>query len=243
MARIRSLRRLWEPFTACRASLYASSSSFYILLSVFPAALFLLSLLPYLPLSLDALLDALEQVVPNPFHPVVGYVFDTVRTSSTITLLSVSAVTTLWSASKGVLAITDGLNAVLNRPPGAAIPAPPPFFGALFSDPGRGPADHAAAPRLRRVPAGRLHSLVPRRGPRGRADLLSAHALPLFPLRAPLCPDLLFLSPAEPRFPLVPGQRPGHLRLLAADFLGVLDLCQSLCRITSSYTAASACCC
>lgn len=116
MARIRSLRRLWEPFTACRASLYASSSSFYILLSVFPAALFLLSLLPYLPLSLDALLDTLEQVVPNPFHPVVGYVFDTVRTSSTITLLSVSAVTTLWSASKGVLAITDGLNAVLNRP-------------------------------------------------------------------------------------------------------------------------------
>lgn len=116
MDRIRSLRRLWEPFTACRASLYAASSSFYILLSVFPAALFLLSLLPYLPLSLDALLDGLEQVVPAPFHPVVNYVFETVRSNSTIALLSVSALTTLWSASKGVLSITDGLDAVLDRP-------------------------------------------------------------------------------------------------------------------------------
>lgn len=115
MDRIRSLKRLWEPFTACRASLYAAGASFYILLSVFPTALFLLSLLPYLPLSLGALVEAIEQVVPPPFHPVIDYVFDTVESSSTITLLSLSVLTTLWSASKGVLAIVDGLNAVLDR--------------------------------------------------------------------------------------------------------------------------------
>lgn len=115
MNRIRSLRRLWEPFTACHASLYAAGASFYILLSIFPTALFLLTLLPYLPLSLQALVEAVEQVVPAPFHPVIDYVFDTVESRSTVTLLSLSVLTTLWSASKGVLAIADGLNAVLDR--------------------------------------------------------------------------------------------------------------------------------
>ena len=49
------------------------------------------------------------------FFPVVTYVFETVRTNSTLTLLSLSAVTTLWSASRGILYISDGLDAVLQH--------------------------------------------------------------------------------------------------------------------------------
>ena len=115
MRRLRTLSQLWLPFTKSRASLYASSSSFYILLSVFPAALFLLTLLPYLPISLESWMEVLREIVPQPFYPVVEYVFDTVKTNTTLTLLSVSALTTLWSASKGVLSIADGLEAMLRR--------------------------------------------------------------------------------------------------------------------------------
>lgn len=115
MQRLRSLSRLWAPFSQSNASTYAASSSFFILLSVFPAVLFFLALLPYLPISLQQWLDFLEEFVPSPFFPLVTYVFDTVRTNSTLTLLSLSAITTLWSASRGILYISDGLNAVLQR--------------------------------------------------------------------------------------------------------------------------------
>lgn len=115
MQRLRSLSRLWAPFSQSNASIYAASSSFFILLSVFPAVLFFLALLPYLPISLQQWLDFLEEFVPSPFFPLVTYVFDTVRTNSTLTLLSLSAITTLWSASRGILYISDGLNAVLQR--------------------------------------------------------------------------------------------------------------------------------
>ena len=113
--RLTALSRLWVPFSESGASVYAAGSSFYILLSVFPAALFLLSLLPYLPISLEAWLEVLQELVPEPFFPLVTYTFDTVRSSSTLTLLSISAVTTLWSASRGVGAIVEGLDAVLGR--------------------------------------------------------------------------------------------------------------------------------
>ena len=115
MQRLRSLSRLWAPFSRSNASTYAASSSFFILLSVFPAVLFFLALLPYLPISLQQWLDFLEELVPAPFFPVVTYVFETVRTNSTLTLLSLSAVTTLWSASRGILYISDGLDAVLQH--------------------------------------------------------------------------------------------------------------------------------
>lgn len=115
MKRLRSLSRLWAPFTQSNASTYAASSSFFILLSVFPTVLFILALLPYLPISLEQWLNFLEELVPTPFFPLVTYVFDTVRTNSTLTLLSLSAITTLWSASRGILYISDGLDAVLQH--------------------------------------------------------------------------------------------------------------------------------
>lgn len=115
MKRLRSLSRLWAPFTQSNASTYAASSSFFILLSVFPTVLFILALLPYLPISLEQWLNFLEELVPSPFFPLVTYVFDTVRTNSTLTLLSLSAITTLWSASRGILYISDGLDAVLQH--------------------------------------------------------------------------------------------------------------------------------
>ena len=69
MQRLRSLSRLWAPFSRSNASTYAASSSFFILLSVFPAVLFFLALLPYLPISLQQWLDFLEELVPAPFFP------------------------------------------------------------------------------------------------------------------------------------------------------------------------------
>lgn len=115
MKRLQTLSALWRPFTVGRISLYAAGACFYILMSIFPALLFLLALLPRFPGALEAAMDFLHAVIPGSFVPLTDQIYQALNAGSSLTLLSVSALTTLWSASKGILAMMDGLNAVIGQ--------------------------------------------------------------------------------------------------------------------------------
>ena len=92
----------------------AAILAFYFLLAVFPAALFVLSLLPSLaiPHLQEAILDLLHQVLPQQsadlFEVTVRYVASKAGTR----LLTFGLVFTGWSASTGVYAIMEQLNTV-----------------------------------------------------------------------------------------------------------------------------------
>ncbi len=92
----------------------AAVLSYFFLLAVFPAALFVLSVLPSLsiPHLQEAILDLLHQVLPqqsaNLFEVTVRYVASKASTG----LLTFGLVFTLWSASTGVYAIMEQLNIV-----------------------------------------------------------------------------------------------------------------------------------
>ncbi len=116
LKRLETLSEIWRPFTVGGISLYAAGACFYILMSIFPALLFLLALLPWFPGALGAAMDFLHAVIPNSFVSLIDYIYRSISTGSSLTLLSVSALTTLWSASKGILAMMDGLNAVIGQP-------------------------------------------------------------------------------------------------------------------------------
>lgn len=115
LKRLDTLSELWRPFTADRISLYAAGASFYILLSILPAAVFLLALLPQLPGVMEAAMDFLHSIIPSSLMPMAEQVYDNLNSGSSITLLSVSVITILWSASKGIMALMDGLNAVIGQ--------------------------------------------------------------------------------------------------------------------------------
>lgn len=106
MRRWHNLKQLWLPFTSSEASVYASSACFYILLSLLPAAMLLSALIPALHISPTILEPALEQLIPPQFFPIIG---DILAESDHTIFASASAIVLLWSASKGILAITDGL--------------------------------------------------------------------------------------------------------------------------------------
>lgn len=110
---LHALSGIWRPFTRNQPTLYAAGASFYILLSVFPALLFLLTVLSHLPVVLETALELLEYLIPDSFLPLADYIGQTISEGTSLALLSLSAFTTLWSASKGILALMDGLNAVL----------------------------------------------------------------------------------------------------------------------------------
>ena len=109
MSRWRKLSQLWTPFTKSNASVYATSACYYIILSVFPASMLLSGLLSRVPISLYALYQGLQQLIPSQFFPILQLLQSA---SGSAVLASVSVVVLLWSASKGVLAISDGLRAL-----------------------------------------------------------------------------------------------------------------------------------
>lgn len=105
------LRACFTRIDAMRLPIYAGNASFFLLLSIFPIVSLLLSLLPYTPLTLQDLLRFCEELVPAWMQPVVESVVRTLYESSSAAIISLSAVMTLWSASKGMLSLLYGLNA------------------------------------------------------------------------------------------------------------------------------------
>ena len=97
-----------------RVSVYAANASFFLTLSVFPLVLLILSLLRYLPLTIDELYAFLDGWLPPTFAPLVDNIIAEMESSNTTALSLVAAVTAVWSASRGVLGVLNGLNEVYN---------------------------------------------------------------------------------------------------------------------------------
>jgi len=110
MRRWKKLQMILEPFRSRSASLYAAAAAYSILLSMLPSAALFLSLIPYLPVPLEIWSVWMAQLLPKPFVPIAVYVLELAGKTTSAAVLSVSAVVTLWSASRGALAMMDGLN-------------------------------------------------------------------------------------------------------------------------------------
>ncbi len=108
----RRIRRFAQRIASYHVSLYAANASFYIILSVFPAVILILSLLPHTVFSTTDLIRTLEGVIPSILEPLLDYVIRDLSASSTVTLASVSALVAVWSSSRGVYCIQVGLNAI-----------------------------------------------------------------------------------------------------------------------------------
>lgn len=95
-----------------KISLHASSSCYFLSLSLFPMLLLLLGLLRYTGLGADALVEALSGVVPQALLPLAKKLIVSAYRNTSGALLSASAVTALWSASRGVYGVLKGLNSI-----------------------------------------------------------------------------------------------------------------------------------
>lgn len=106
------LQRLIRAVSALQISVHASSASYFLALSVFPALLLLLSLLRYTPLEVSALIAGVEGFLPEALLPYAEDLIRSIYENSSAGLVSVSAVTALWSASRGIHGLLTGLYAV-----------------------------------------------------------------------------------------------------------------------------------
>lgn len=91
---------------------YAANAGFFIILAIFPALVLVLSLLRYTGLQVQSLIEILGSMIPDALMGTVSELVLNTYDNSTGALVGLSALTALWSASKGVYGLLTGLNAV-----------------------------------------------------------------------------------------------------------------------------------
>ncbi|MBQ5674673.1 MAG: YihY/virulence factor BrkB family protein [Lachnospiraceae bacterium] len=93
-------------------SAHASSAAFFLFLSIIPVIIIVCALLQHAPtVQIEIWSYLSEAVIPK---TISDFLMDIVNTyqGNSMTLVSVSAIITAWSASKGMLALMRGMNAV-----------------------------------------------------------------------------------------------------------------------------------
>lgn len=90
----------------------AAQAAFFILLSVVPIISLILAVTTYLPFTQQDVLDVLMRVIPDDFTAYVKDIIEDLYSRAGKTVISVSAVAILWSASKGIAALMDGFNSM-----------------------------------------------------------------------------------------------------------------------------------
>ena len=109
---VQKLRNLWRFAARQKVSLFAAYSAYFLVLAAFPSVVLLLSLLRYSGLQLGTLLDLLGQVFPQALMPSVERLLLGAYYNTSGAVVSLSAVTALWSAGRGVYGLMQGLNGV-----------------------------------------------------------------------------------------------------------------------------------
>lgn len=92
---------------------FSAQAAFFIIISFFPFIMLFLSILQFIPIEESTMMTIFTQIFPSAIKSmIVSVVYEIFHTTSSSTVISITAITALWSAGKGFLAIMKGLNSV-----------------------------------------------------------------------------------------------------------------------------------
>ncbi|MEE1242572.1 YihY/virulence factor BrkB family protein [Frisingicoccus sp.] len=106
------VRKITQKIRHDHVSAYAGQSAYFIILSVLPFLLFLLTLVQHLPIKFETIMDAIFLVIPTTYESTVISILNDIHVDSGTTILSISVITTIWTAGKGIMALSSGLNSI-----------------------------------------------------------------------------------------------------------------------------------
>ena len=117
---MKKLKRFLEKFFQLifddKISVYAAQVSFFVTISAIPIVMLIVPLIQFfIPYSQETVMKMILSVLPNSpeVQDLIASILNDVYTNSATTIISVSAVTTLWSASKGIYSLQQGLNNIV----------------------------------------------------------------------------------------------------------------------------------
>ena len=93
-------------------SSFAGHAALFLLMSIFPMAMFCISVFSHLPIDMGRLTQYLLTVIPEGSLPLVNQILAEAYAESTTMMTSFTMIVMLFCASKGVYAVIIGMNAV-----------------------------------------------------------------------------------------------------------------------------------
>lgn len=90
---------------------YAAQAAYFFMLSLIPIILLLLTVLQYTPVTKADVMTAVVQVFPSTVNSLITSIVNQVYNQSG-TIIPITIIVALWSAGKGVLSISTGLNTI-----------------------------------------------------------------------------------------------------------------------------------
>ena len=106
---IKTIRGFMKRLNEDHVGAYAAQSAYFILLSFIPFVLLVVTLVKYTPLTRDDVYSVLINMLPTEFQNYVGGIVNEIFYQS---VMPITIITTLWSAGKGIAALTNGLNSI-----------------------------------------------------------------------------------------------------------------------------------
>lgn len=102
----------WQSVRQMQIPLHAAYAAYFIVLSLFPGLLLILSALRYTGLDVGDLVGLLADFLPRALMDMVEELVFSTYQNATGTVLGISAVAALWSSSRGIFGLLRGLNAI-----------------------------------------------------------------------------------------------------------------------------------
>lgn len=108
---LKKIKNITDKIAEDHISAYAAQSAFFIMLSLVPILLLLMTLVRFTPITQADIMTAAYELFPKTVSSTIISIVNEVY-NQTGTAISVSLLVALWSAGKGVLAISNGLNTI-----------------------------------------------------------------------------------------------------------------------------------
>lgn len=109
---IRLIKEFMERIKEDHVSAYAAQAAFFLILSAFPFAILILTFTRFLPVTQSDFMLVIQELLPDEMEKWVMEILQELMDNSGNTLMSFSIIIALWSAARGILSISNGLNSV-----------------------------------------------------------------------------------------------------------------------------------
>ena len=109
---IRLIKEFMERIKEDHVSAYAAQAAFFLILSAFPFAILILTFTRFLPVTQSDFMLVIQELLPDEMEKWVMEILQELMDHSGNTLMSFSIIIALWSAARGILSISNGLNSV-----------------------------------------------------------------------------------------------------------------------------------
>lgn len=106
------LRQWLRQVSRMHISAHAAHACYFIMLSVFPLLVLILGILRYTALQPLDLMDLISGMLPEALLPHAWKLIDSAYRNTSKSVVSISALTVVWSAGRGIYGLQAGLNGV-----------------------------------------------------------------------------------------------------------------------------------